>query len=188
MLAYDSTLRVPARAGRCPVSPPGGRRSAGVAGGAGRDAAAAGWSFRARRHARGVAPRWSTTDARKSYAETQYPRSAGWHSLAALADDRWKLIQSSELELYDLAERSRRAQQPRVIEGQCGATRCGNVSPRSAASEHRRRRLFLPMRQSACARWATSPVRPQDPPTARPRRIPRSTSPRGTRSSGSSRG
>ncbi len=36
-------------------------------------------------------------------AETDYPRSAGWHALTALADDRWKLIVSSERELYDLA-------------------------------------------------------------------------------------
>jgi len=36
------------------------------------------------------------------YAETDYPRSAGWHPIAALADDRWKLILSSEPELYDL--------------------------------------------------------------------------------------
>jgi choline-sulfatase len=36
-------------------------------------------------------------------AETEYPRSAGWHALTALADDRWKLIVSAERELYDLA-------------------------------------------------------------------------------------
>ena len=39
---------------------------------------------------------------REVYAETQYPKSAGWHSLGVLADERWKLIQSSEAELYDL--------------------------------------------------------------------------------------
>lgn len=37
------------------------------------------------------------------YAETEYPRSAGWHALTALTDDRWKLIVSSERELYDVA-------------------------------------------------------------------------------------
>ena len=37
------------------------------------------------------------------YAETRYPRTAGWHPLAALVDDRWKLIRSSESELYDLS-------------------------------------------------------------------------------------
>ncbi len=40
---------------------------------------------------------------RDAYSETQYPRSAGWHALTALADDRWKLILSSEAELYDLS-------------------------------------------------------------------------------------
>jgi choline-sulfatase len=37
------------------------------------------------------------------YAETRYPRRAGWHALAVLADDRWKLIRSSEPELYEIA-------------------------------------------------------------------------------------
>ena len=41
--------------------------------------------------------------ARDVYAETEYPRAAGWHPLAALAGERWKLILSSETELYDLA-------------------------------------------------------------------------------------
>ena len=36
------------------------------------------------------------------YAETEYPRTAGWHALTALVDERWKLIASSETELYDL--------------------------------------------------------------------------------------
>jgi arylsulfatase A-like enzyme/tetratricopeptide (TPR) repeat protein len=37
------------------------------------------------------------------YSETEYPRAAGWHALAALTDDRWKLILSSEAELYDVS-------------------------------------------------------------------------------------
>ena len=37
------------------------------------------------------------------YGETRYPRAAGSHSLSALADDRWKLIVSTEAELYDLS-------------------------------------------------------------------------------------
>jgi arylsulfatase A-like enzyme/Flp pilus assembly protein TadD len=41
---------------------------------------------------------------REIYAETEYPRSAGWSSLAAMATDRWKVIRSSETELYDLAQ------------------------------------------------------------------------------------
>jgi choline-sulfatase len=39
---------------------------------------------------------------RDVYAETEYPRAAGWHPIAALADARWKLLLSSEPELYDL--------------------------------------------------------------------------------------
>ena len=38
----------------------------------------------------------------EAYGETQYPEAAGWHDLAALAFDRWKLIASSAVELYDL--------------------------------------------------------------------------------------
>jgi arylsulfatase A-like enzyme/Flp pilus assembly protein TadD len=41
--------------------------------------------------------------ARDVYAETEYPRAAGWHALSTLADERWKLILSSEAELYDLS-------------------------------------------------------------------------------------
>ena len=53
----------------------------------------------------GMSPRDVLSEARKEadiYAETEYPRSAGWHPIATLADDRWKLILSSEPELYDL--------------------------------------------------------------------------------------
>jgi tetratricopeptide (TPR) repeat protein len=36
------------------------------------------------------------------YSETVYPRRAGWHALSVLADERWKLIRSSETELYEI--------------------------------------------------------------------------------------
>ena len=36
------------------------------------------------------------------YAETQYPRAAGWHPLGVLAGAEWKLILSSEAELFDV--------------------------------------------------------------------------------------
>ncbi len=42
-------------------------------------------------------------DTAEVYAETEYPRVAGWHGLTALVADRWKLILSSEAELYDVA-------------------------------------------------------------------------------------
>ena len=38
----------------------------------------------------------------EAYAETMYPEAAGWHDLAVLAFDQWKVILSSESELYDL--------------------------------------------------------------------------------------
>jgi Flp pilus assembly protein TadD len=38
----------------------------------------------------------------EAYAETTYPRTAGWHALTTLAFDQWKLILSSETELYDV--------------------------------------------------------------------------------------
>jgi choline-sulfatase len=40
--------------------------------------------------------------ARDSYAETLYPATAGWHPIQALATKQWKLLLSSEPELYDM--------------------------------------------------------------------------------------
>ncbi len=40
---------------------------------------------------------------REIYAETQYPRVAGWSPVHTLVQDRWKLIMSRNPELYDLA-------------------------------------------------------------------------------------
>jgi arylsulfatase A-like enzyme/Tfp pilus assembly protein PilF len=42
------------------------------------------------------------TGGREAYGETEYPRAAGWHDLTTLAFDQWKLILSSEAELYDV--------------------------------------------------------------------------------------
>ena len=39
---------------------------------------------------------------REMYAETDYPHAAGWSPLRALAQGRWKMIASDEMELYDL--------------------------------------------------------------------------------------
>ncbi|MEZ5417511.1 MAG: tetratricopeptide repeat protein [Vicinamibacterales bacterium] len=55
-------------------------------------------------------PRASTRDllaadpAAEVYAETDYPAAAGWHPLRVLAGASHKLIRSSELEYYDLAD------------------------------------------------------------------------------------
>jgi len=100
MLAYDSTLRVPLvlsgatlqkRVVSAPVSladiAPSLLRLAGLPPPGGHSADL-------------LAPESRERDV---YAETQYPRSAAWHPLAALAGERWKLILSSETELYDLS-------------------------------------------------------------------------------------
>ncbi|MEO5898053.1 MAG: sulfatase-like hydrolase/transferase [Vicinamibacterales bacterium] len=36
------------------------------------------------------------------FSESRYPRRAGWHAVSALSDSQWKLIRSSEQELFDL--------------------------------------------------------------------------------------
>ena len=101
MLAYDSTLRVPlvlAVPGKAPQTVNVGVSLVDLAA--------------SLLTAAGVTPAPSMSapallsppeGARDVYAETEYPRAAGWHALAALADDRWKLILSSETELYDLS-------------------------------------------------------------------------------------
>jgi arylsulfatase A-like enzyme/cytochrome c-type biogenesis protein CcmH/NrfG len=40
---------------------------------------------------------------REIYAETEYPRVAGWSPVYALLQDRWKLILSADPELYDIS-------------------------------------------------------------------------------------
>ena len=126
MLAYDTTLRVPlviagpgvARAAvAAPVSlidvAPSLRRRAGLAPAAG---------------APGADLFSAPAADRDVYSETQYPRAAGWHPLAVLAGDRWKLILSSERELYNVAvdpeERSNLAGAlPAVVEGMASRIR-----------------------------------------------------------------
>ncbi|HEX6973261.1 MAG TPA: sulfatase-like hydrolase/transferase [Vicinamibacterales bacterium] len=92
MLAYDSTLRVPLMFG-------GGQaridRPVSLAGLAGTLLTRAGVGA-----PQGL-PTLDDTSA-ESYSETEYPRTAGWHALTALTADRWKLILSSEPELYDV--------------------------------------------------------------------------------------
>jgi choline-sulfatase len=102
MLAYDSTLRVPLIVAGPGIDPgvvsravsladlaPAVLRHAGVAGSGDEDAAGL-------LHDRGV----KKGDV---YSETEYGKTAGWHPIATLAGDQWKLILSSEPELYDLA-------------------------------------------------------------------------------------
>jgi arylsulfatase A-like enzyme/Flp pilus assembly protein TadD len=120
MLAYDSTLRVPlivsapglaARQVATPVSladvAPAVLRLAGVSGALADNAV-----------------RRDLLDARtgESYSETRYPQAAGWHPLTVLAGDQWKLISSSEKELYDLEtdpreSRNVAAEHSNIVEG-----------------------------------------------------------------------
>jgi arylsulfatase A-like enzyme/Flp pilus assembly protein TadD len=101
MLAYDSTLRVPlvvAAPGEAPrriTAPvsladvaPTLVRLAGVSG-----SLVAGASTR---------DRFAGDEDAAAFAETEYPASAGWSPLSVLATSRWKLIRSSQPELYDL--------------------------------------------------------------------------------------
>ena len=98
MLAYDSTLRVPMVVVLAPGAVLGADGRAGttiegpatVADLAGTLLRAAGLTVP---DGMREGPLGRSAEA---YAETQYPRTAGWHDLAALAFDQWKLVLSSE--------------------------------------------------------------------------------------------
>src|SRR5262249_4859187 len=102
MLAYDSTLRVPLSIVAPGWTKPGVISDivslADVAGSLLQMAhvspppVMSGWFLLSRK-----------PNDRDTHAATEYPSVAGWHPLSALAEDRWKLILSSESELYDLS-------------------------------------------------------------------------------------
>jgi choline-sulfatase len=108
MLVYDATLRVPLI-----VSVPGGAHGArvdrelsltqvgpAVLSAAGVDAAAGRWcDARILQQTDAVERSGPGCDV---FAESRYPRRAGWRALASLSDGQWKLILSSEQELFDL--------------------------------------------------------------------------------------
>jgi arylsulfatase A-like enzyme/Flp pilus assembly protein TadD len=100
MLAYDSTLRVP-----LVVAIPGAAaatvsEAVSLVDLAGTLAELAHRPRPSTMHAQSLIR--TPIGERDTYAETDYPRAAGWHSLRVLVADRWKLIVSSEPELYDL--------------------------------------------------------------------------------------
>ena len=113
MLAYDSTLRVPLvilppKGGSHELAPGNSRgfrlQAEGTVDVPVSLADVAGTLL----HAAGIAvpagmSQGPLSAIREAYAETQYPASAGWHDLAVLAFDQWKLIVSSEVELYDVS-------------------------------------------------------------------------------------
>jgi tetratricopeptide (TPR) repeat protein len=88
MLAYDATLRVPLVIGK-----PGDAQRTGS-----EPMSLADLGPRLL-HEAGLRERFERLPV---YAETRYPRRAGWHALSVLTDDRWKLIRSSEVELYEI--------------------------------------------------------------------------------------
>jgi arylsulfatase A-like enzyme/tetratricopeptide (TPR) repeat protein len=109
MLAYDSTLRVPLiiagpglapREISTPVSladvAPSVLRLAGIS-----SASANKPSVLQDAQQPAEAPAGKERDV---YSESQYPQTAGWHPVASLAGERWKLVLSSETELYDLKD------------------------------------------------------------------------------------
>ena len=99
------------------------------------------------RHAAGLPPEGPSPNLlapqlaeRDTYAETQYPRAAGWHPLAVVAGERWKLIRSSETELYDLStdpgeQKNVAADHDGVVQGMTSrlATIEASAAPPSAA-------------------------------------------------------
>lgn len=73
------------------------------------------------------------------YAESVYPRRAGWHGLTVLADERWKLIRSSEAELYEIGrdpreERNVASDHPTVVQAMSSALEKLRASAAPAAT------------------------------------------------------
>jgi arylsulfatase A-like enzyme/Flp pilus assembly protein TadD len=136
MLAYDSTLRVPlivsgpgiaAAAVDGPVSlidlAPTLLRLAGL---------------EPDTNAKGVDLSTVLRD-RDVYAETRYPRTAGWHPLGVLAGERWKLVLSSTAELYDIsADPSEKSDvsgaHPAIVQGMTSRLRQMEASAGAASS------------------------------------------------------
>lgn len=112
MLAYDATLRVP-----LVIAVPGAQ--------AHRDAVPLSLAELGPRLVN-LAGIQATANRVPIYAESLYPRRAGWHALSVLADERWKLIRSSEVELYEIGvdpreERNVAAAHPTVVQAMSAA-------------------------------------------------------------------
>jgi len=128
MLAYDSTLKVPLILALAPgmeLPPKGGSHGDASSTSANLQSASGGFRLQAEARAvdrpvslvqlpatlleaAGIAAPAGMQPALNAerpdlYSETTYPETAGWHALQSIVDDRWKLIASSERELYDLS-------------------------------------------------------------------------------------
>jgi tetratricopeptide (TPR) repeat protein len=127
MLAYDATLRVPLAIVDPTDDAPRGAVATPVS------LASVAPSLLARLRIDGNAARGADLFARQIadrdvYAETMYPRAAGWHPLTVLAGEQWKLILSSERELFDTRadpaeQRNVIAANERVADGMAGKLR-----------------------------------------------------------------
>lgn len=122
MLAYDATLRVPLILALPPDQ--AGQEGAGHTNDAPASLAdLAGTLLRAAGLAVPAGMRHGALGGSgEAYAETEYPRTAGWHDVGALAFDQWKLVVSADAELYDVAAdpgetRNLAADKPAVVDG-----------------------------------------------------------------------
>ena len=98
MLAYDSTLKVPLVIGAPALSAATVSRPVSLA-----QLAATLLSLAHRPVPSSMTQPSMMQSEGALYSETRYPESAGWHPLTALVDGHWKLIASSENEVYDVA-------------------------------------------------------------------------------------
>ena len=120
MLAYDSTLRVPLVVVAPSFQTRGGNDDpVSLADLAGSILNIAGIKPPASMSGSFVLSRQLDRDV---YAETEYPHAAGWHPIATLATARWKLVLSTEPELYDLEAdrgetRNLASTKPALVEG-----------------------------------------------------------------------
>lgn len=125
MLAYDTTLRVP-----LVIAVPGAQ--------AYRDAIPMSLAELGPRLVN-LAGIPAAADRLPIYSETIYPRRAGWHALAALADERWKLIRSSEVELFEIStdsgeERNVASAHPNVVQAMSAALESMQATASPSAS------------------------------------------------------
>ena len=100
MLAYDATLRVPlvlAVPGQAPQTVDHGVSLADLAPSLLRFSGASATLTPA------AMARDLTTPGGQVYAETEYPRAAGWHPLHVLVDGPWKLILAATPRLFDVS-------------------------------------------------------------------------------------
>ena len=131
MLAYDSTLRVP--------------MMIAVPGGDGRVDHAPTSLAELGPHLLEAAGIRNGVARQPVYSESRYPRRAGWHALSVLSDERWKLIRSSETELYEIPadsreERNVASAHPNIVQAmsaaiekiQAGERSSGDIAPDAA--------------------------------------------------------